>query len=142
MADSNLHSRPEPLLTIRTSSDVEDPSLTLTRGVNSHTTQQIGHMSQPATEKAPYLVSCESCHTDQGEIWICNVCATNFCGQCWEQQIVHKKARGGVLHEKTNPEIAAKVQSVLAPPTNNMIRERLYRADATTAWFGMTLSNI
>jgi energy-coupling factor transporter ATP-binding protein EcfA2 len=69
----------------------------------------------------------------------------NFCGLCWDRQIVHKRPHQGVLrqgppHEKTSPDIAAKVHDVLSPPKDEKTRERLYEADAPTAWFG-TLSS-
>ncbi|KAJ8132096.1 hypothetical protein O1611_g1529 [Lasiodiplodia mahajangana] len=51
-------------------------------------------------------------------------------------EVVHRRPGRGNFHEKTNPEIAAKVHNVLSPPTNELVRNDLYEADASTAWFG------
>ncbi|GAW26646.1 putative lysophospholipase-like protein [Rosellinia necatrix] len=61
----------------------------------------------------------------------------NFCEQCWDAQVVHKKHRRGIPHEKTNPDVAAKVHNVLSPPQDEDVREELYKVDAPTAWFGV-----
>ncbi|KAI3317161.1 hypothetical protein HD806DRAFT_515838 [Xylariaceae sp. AK1471] len=79
---------------------------------------------------------CEVCERQLTTVWYCNICAINFCGLCWDLQIVHKKTRKGT-HEKTSPDTAAKVQNVLCPPTDELVRDGLYRADAPTAWFGI-----
>ncbi len=53
-------------------------------------------------------------------------------------QFLHRKPRGRIPHEKTNPDVAAIVHNALSPPVDAEVRERLYEADASTAWFGMT----
>ncbi|ORY63334.1 acyl transferase/acyl hydrolase/lysophospholipase [Pseudomassariella vexata] len=80
---------------------------------------------------------CEVCENSTGAIWFCNVCISSFCETCWAAQFVHRKARGGALHEKTNPDIAEKVNNVLSPPTDDRVREQLYKADEVTSWFGV-----
>ncbi|KAK9417273.1 putative PNPLA domain-containing protein [Seiridium unicorne] len=84
-----------------------------------------------------YQKRCEVCNEFKKEIWYCNVCETSYCDNCWGSQFIHNKPRGGIRHEKTNVEIAEKVHGVLSPPTDNWVREQLYRADEVTSWFGI-----
>jgi hypothetical protein len=83
-----------------------------------------------------YPQKCEVCEKYRKVVLYCNVCKSSFCETCWDAQFVHKKTRGGVLHERTDPAIAQKVHNVLSPPTGERERERLYKADEGTAWFG------
>ncbi|KAI1124855.1 hypothetical protein F5Y10DRAFT_284739 [Nemania abortiva] len=81
--------------------------------------------------------TCESCEEQLHNVWFCNICTLNFCQICWDAQVVHKKLHKGTPHEKTSPDTAAKVHNVLSPPTDELVRSNLYRADASTAWFGI-----
>ncbi|KAI2627754.1 hypothetical protein GGR54DRAFT_430692 [Hypoxylon sp. NC1633] len=90
----------------------------------------------PVVEAKPPPL-CEVCERRKDDVWFCNVCALVFCGQCWDAQIIHRISREGIPHEKTDPDIAAKVRNVLSPPIDDQVRERLYDADAPTAWFGV-----
>lgn len=141
MIDNDFHSPPSPPLRIRTSSLTEASSSTFVGNVRSQAPQQIEHPHEPDTENYIYSVSCEVCGSSKGSVWFCNVCEITFCEQCWKGQVVHRKVRRGVPHEKTNPEIAAKVHNVLSPPTNDITRDHLYSSDTTTAWFGTTPSH-
>lgn len=95
-----------------------------------------------ATGGTLYLKKCEQCGEQGGDVWYCNICDTSFCDVCWKGQFVHRKApRGGLPHEKTDVNIAKKVQNVLSPPTNDHIREQMYKADEITSWFGKYVRN-
>ncbi|KAK8017030.1 FabD/lysophospholipase-like protein [Apiospora rasikravindrae] len=85
-----------------------------------------------------YQKKCEQCEEHGKDVWYCNICETSFCDQCWNGQFVHRKPpRGGLPHEKTDINVAEKVQNVLSPPTDNWVREQLYKADEITSWFGV-----
>ncbi|KAK8121780.1 hypothetical protein PG984_010450 [Apiospora sp. TS-2023a] len=85
-----------------------------------------------------YQKKCEQCEEHGKDVWYCNICDTSFCDPCWNGQFVHRKPpRGGLPHEKTDVNIAEKVQNVLSPPTDNWAREQLYKADEITSWFGV-----
>lgn len=83
-----------------------------------------------------YQNMCEVCDEHKRDIWYCSACVLSYCDECWASQAPHRKPRGGVPHEKTDLEIAQKVQKVLSPPTDNWAREQLYKADEVTSWFG------
>ncbi|KAK6860680.1 hypothetical protein PG995_004316 [Apiospora arundinis] len=93
----------------------------------------------PATiAKTAYQKKCEQCEQHGKDVWYCNICETSFCDQCWNGQFVHRKPpRGGLPHEKTDINIAEKVHNVLSPPTDNWVREQLYKDDEVTSWFGV-----
>lgn len=98
--------------------------------------------SAAATETL-YQKKCEQCEEHRKDVWYCNICETSFCDQCWSGQFVHRKPpRGGLPHEKTDVNVAEKVQNVLSPPTDNWVREQLYKADEITSWFGRIDYNI
>ncbi|KAK8072958.1 FabD/lysophospholipase-like protein [Apiospora saccharicola] len=85
-----------------------------------------------------YQKKCEQCEEHGKDVWYCNICDTSFCDPCWNGQFVHRKPpRGGLPHEKTDVNVAEKVQNVLSPPTDNWVREQLYKADEITSWFGV-----
>ncbi|KAI0484539.1 acyl transferase/acyl hydrolase/lysophospholipase [Xylariaceae sp. FL0804] len=86
---------------------------------------------------ASHAKPCDICEDQGNEVWFCNVCTIIFCQRCWDAQALHRLSRPGPKHEKTSPEVAAKVQNVLSPPVDERVRERLYRSDAPTAWFGV-----
>ncbi|KAI1367159.1 hypothetical protein F5Y08DRAFT_350010 [Xylaria arbuscula] len=99
--------------------------------------------SKPPSIKLPQQVrepagnTCECCEEKLPDVWFCNICALNFCGKCWDAQVVHRKFQTGISHEKTSSNTAEKVHNVLCPPTDEIARSSLYRADASTAWFGV-----
>ncbi|KAJ2991286.1 hypothetical protein NUW58_g2566 [Xylaria curta] len=92
-------------------------------------------LPQQARESTAH--TCEACGRQLYDIWFCNICTTNFCNQCWDVQVVHKKLRMGAPHEKTSPTTAATVHRILSPPTDELVRYNLSRDDAPTAWFGV-----
>ena len=83
--------------------------------------------------------SCDSCENSSVLVNFCNICHVRFCDTCWDQQIPHKKKKlgnGGDPHEKTQASVAAKVRNVLEPSVDPIARERLYKDDEATTWFG------
>ena len=82
--------------------------------------------------------TCAACKLGHLIPWFCRACNLPFCDECWSQQLQHKilNKPGNIAHEKTNLEIAEKVNNVLTPPANQMVREKLHHDDELTAWFG------
>lgn len=91
----------------------------------------------PQQIREPAVNTCECCEEKLPDVWFCNICTWSFCGKCWDSQVVHRKVQKGPSHEKTSLDTAVKVHNVLYPPTDEMVRSSLYKADASTAWFGM-----
>lgn len=91
-------------------------------------------------------IRCEACDEDEeealprhGELHFCYACQFVFCDNCWRVQLPHKKkiqATSTIVHEKTNPWIAKKVQKALSPPDDEKAYARLCVQDEHTAWFG------
>ncbi|KAF7536915.1 hypothetical protein G7054_g4138 [Neopestalotiopsis clavispora] len=92
---------------------------------------------EDAADDVQYPHKCDDCEKHQKVVYYCNVCKSSFCEACWNTQFVHKRVRDGVPHERTDPAVAQKVHNVLSPPTDGRERERLYKADEATAWFGI-----
>ncbi|KAI1771432.1 hypothetical protein F4818DRAFT_454557 [Hypoxylon cercidicola] len=82
------------------------------------------------------LNRCVLCEKDF-DVWYCNACTISFCEKCWGMQLLHRKPRGRIPHEKTNPGVAIIVHNALSPPVDPEVCEQLYKADASTAWFGV-----
>ena len=84
--------------------------------------------------------ACEACQVVGPRRSYCNVCSFVFCDGCWDAQLVHKSKRlavGAIPHEKTEHNVARKVQDVLTPALTDEARERLHTADIDTTWFGV-----
>jgi len=86
---------------------------------------------------------CEACDpedvTPDQVLHFCYACDFVFCERCWKSQLPHRKNRqatSGVVHEKTNPWIAKKVQSALSPPVDERTYAKLCMQDEHTSWFG------
>lgn len=70
----------------------------------------------------------------------CNVCNFTLCDDCWNRQLTHVLGTLGpndVPHEKTNHEVAQKIQAVLEPNITNEQRMDLHKEDENTTWFGV-----
>ncbi|KAI1740057.1 hypothetical protein F4680DRAFT_465847 [Xylaria scruposa] len=131
---SRLLAAPKPSLTSSSRPFTQDYLVSRVRDLlgSNNPSEELPQQFRERTAHA-----CEACEERLREVWFCNICAIKFCGQCWDAQVVHRKLRKGILHEKTCPDIAAKVHNVLSPPTDELVRDDLYRADASTAWFGV-----
>ena len=88
-------------------------------------------------------ISCEACDPDDDTqdqpLHFCYACDVVLCESCWKAQLPHRKnkqATSGIVHEKTDPWTAKKVQSALSPPADEKIYARLCMQDENTAWFG------
>lgn len=96
--------------------------------------------SRPMSPGTPVqcIKMCEQCDTGGIPLWYCGICTIILCDDCWDGQLVHRKARGrpGAPHEKTPLDVAEKVGKVLTPPDDESGREQRHRADELTAWFG------
>lgn len=86
---------------------------------------------------------CEACDpedvTPDQALHFCYACDVVLCDGCWKAQLPHRKNRqatSGVVHEKTDPWTAKKVQSALSPPADEKTYARLCMQDENTAWFG------
>lgn len=71
---------------------------------------------------------------------LCNVCNEVYCNECWDKQILHVRPRAAsssVPHEKTEIQMARKIQEALAPSLSDKQCEALHSADMDTTWFGV-----
>jgi hypothetical protein len=89
-------------------------------------------------------IQCEACETDgfaPGQtLHFCYACDFTFCDQCWTAQLVHRKKGPGIsaiVHEKTNPLLAKKVQKALSPPSDEQEYAKLCAQDEHASWFGV-----
>ncbi|KAI0863768.1 hypothetical protein F4860DRAFT_521823 [Xylaria cubensis] len=133
---SRLLSAPNPPLASSSRSSTRDYLVSRVRDfllLSSHNPN--AKLPQQTREHTAH--TCEACEEQLLDVWFCNICTINFCGQCWDAQVVHRKPLKGMFHEKTSLDIAVKVHNVLSPPTDELVRDNLYRADASTAWFGV-----
>lgn len=83
---------------------------------------------------------CEDCEEVGPQRSYCNVCGHEFCEECWQRQVPHKKkslAPGGIPHEKTDHKIAKKIQSILTPNVTAEEQDILLQNDQNTTWFGI-----
>lgn len=83
-------------------------------------------------------VLCLGCQREGS--FFCNVCNMILCNGCWNSQLPHRqgtRTSDNVPHEKTNYEVAQKIQAVLDPSITNEQRKLLHQADENTTWFGV-----
>ena len=83
---------------------------------------------------------CQGCQKLGEGRSFCNVCNVTLCDDCWNSQLPHRlgtRALDNVPHEKTNQEVAQKIQAVLEPNITNEQRKDLHKKDENTTWFGV-----
>ena len=93
-----------------------------------------------ASNAVPSLRTCELCKTLGEQRWYCNLCTVSVCEVCWEKILPHalgKLGPGDVPHEKTNHQVAEKIESSLEPKMTDAEQEELHRLDENTTWFGV-----
>jgi hypothetical protein len=114
------------------------------RDLSSDSSSETDEPNTPEEEEEE--IRCEACDEDEeealprnGELHFCYACQFVFCDNCWRVQLPHKRKRqatSAVVHEKTNPWIARKVQNALSPPSDEKAYTKLCKEDENTAWFG------
>jgi len=93
-----------------------------------------------ASASGPSLRSCDYCKELGKERWYCNLCNLSLCEKCWDRVLPHELGRLGpdnVPHEKTDHNVAEKIQSSLEPKMTEAEQEELHRLDDSTTWFGV-----
>jgi hypothetical protein len=100
---------------------------------------------QPPVELDENDIRCEACEESDAmpdqTLHFCYACDFTFCQRCWAAQLPHRKkapTTSAVVHEKSNPWIAKKVQGALSPPDDDDSYSRLCSQDEHTSWFGMS----
>lgn len=83
----------------------------------------------------------DRCRGPQLPIWHCVDCSSDYCSECWPLQGPHKPGklgRDGVPHEKTDPQVAARLQSILQPTDSAEVVRDAHTKDEVSKWFGVT----
>jgi hypothetical protein len=97
------------------------------------------HLMEPDEDGIPTRDCCDSCECSNAELFFCAVCPCMLCSDCWETQIAHKKnkiAFGGIPHEKTQPLVARRLQTVFFNRHDEVTFQKLHEKDEDTIWFG------
>jgi energy-coupling factor transporter ATP-binding protein EcfA2 len=83
--------------------------------------------------------TCDQCQRKQDWVSFCPVCNFNYCQTHWDSQPLHRERLtvNGVPHEKTNPDLAKRITSVIEPSVNDAEQNQLHIADDDTTWFGV-----
>ena len=83
--------------------------------------------------------TCDQCQRKQDRVSFCPVCNFNYCQTHWDSQPLHRQRLtvNGVPHEKTNPDLAKRITSVIEPSVNDAEQNQLHIADDDTTWFGV-----
>lgn len=93
-----------------------------------------------ASTSGPSLRLCEDCNELGEQRWYCNLCAMSLCQRCWDHIITHRLGKLGpdnVPHEKTDHNVAEKIQASLEPKMTEAEQEEMHRLDDNTTWFGV-----
>ncbi|KAF7511091.1 hypothetical protein GJ744_005322 [Endocarpon pusillum] len=83
--------------------------------------------------------TCDQRQRKQDCVSFCPVCNFNYCQTHWDSQPLHRQPLtvNGVPHEKTNPDLAKRITSVIEPSVNDAEQNQLHIADDDTTWFGV-----
>ncbi|KAF2736521.1 hypothetical protein EJ04DRAFT_462876 [Polyplosphaeria fusca] len=101
----------------------------------------------PLQETIACFKTCEACDLSEpvnGPIWNCSYCDMNICDSCWGRQGPHRPGRtgpDGLPHEKGDPDIVARLKSILTPPKDVVEQQSLHIDDEDTTWFGIGRDN-
>lgn len=98
-----------------------------------------------ASTSGPSLRPCEMCKKLGEQRWYCNLCTVSLCEACWDGILPHVLGRlgpDGVPHEKTDHNVAEKIQASLEPKMTQVEQEELHRQDDNTTWFGVARDEI
>jgi hypothetical protein len=96
--------------------------------------------TQDLSSKQIKCEPCEDCETTSSPTSFCVDCGTNYCDKCWMKAPPHKNKkvnRDGVLHEKINKEVAARLKEIFTPTSDPYTQRRLHQEDRDTTWFGV-----
>ena len=78
---------------------------------------------------------CAICKRNVDSSSFCSACGYNFCDRCWDTQIAHQpRSEADAPHEKSDPEITKRLQSILTPATNVHTQNQLHLEDSETTW--------
>jgi energy-coupling factor transporter ATP-binding protein EcfA2 len=96
------------------------------------------HRSGGASPRESHA-TCDQCQRKQDWVSFCPVCNFNYCQAHWDSQPLHREMLtvNGVPHEKTNPDLAKRITSVIEPSINDAEQNQLHVADDDTTWFGV-----
>lgn len=79
---------------------------------------------------------CGDCEVHKEGLNLCSVCNLVFCEDCWKRCLPHRRSvPGGIPHEKTDVDLARKIQACIAPEWEESTLAILHAKDARTIWF-------
>lgn len=83
----------------------------------------------------------DRCRAPKWPVWHCVDCSSDYCSECWPLQGPHKPGklgRDGVPHEKTDPQVVARLQDILQPTEAPDAIRDAHSRDEASKWFGVT----
>lgn len=83
---------------------------------------------------------CDDCETTGPDRYHCDICLYNYCQNCWEKVLLHRRepSRGQVRHEKTDLELARKIEASIRPDRSSKEDSDLHMDDRAALWFGFS----
>jgi hypothetical protein len=83
---------------------------------------------------------CDDCETTGPDRYHCDICQFNYCQRCWDKVLLHRRepSKGQVRHEKTDLELARKIEASIRPDRSATEDFELHMDDRAALWFGFS----
>ena len=90
---------------------------------------------------AATIKPCDDCGQDVSATYLCASCAVTYCDHCWSIPISHRRGTSGpngLAHEKSDTNIAQRLENAFTPPRNIRQANQLHIDDSDTTWLSFT----
>ena len=80
---------------------------------------------------------CDDCETTGPDRFHCDICRFTYCQRCWDKALSHRRepVKGQVRHEKTDLELARKIEASIRPDRSSKEDSDLHMDDRAAIWF-------